>query len=627
MGSAKKEKELLQGVEENNSKQDFDQIAKAITKLRQLDSQIFHSEAKIIENLECANILAGLNASPNTIIAALLSSKLLEKKHLDEIKSEFGAETAFLIESKTLFEKTLKSEKTLQGQNKEMKKLLFYSLAKNIKLILLVIADRLNLLRKIHTLSEENKKELIEEEREIQLPLAHKLGTLNIKSEAEDLVMKYTSPAKYQEMAGLVEKERQARKKDIEKIARQLQSKAKEKNIEIKISGRTKSINSIYNKMASRNKTLEEIHDIIAIRVICSEAKDCYEMLGIVHSLWKPLADEFDDYITKPKPNGYRSLHTTVMGPENKAFEIQIRTQEMHNEAEFGAASHWKYKGHFEQEVFDKKIGWLNELLSWQKDLKHEPTRIAKVDFFGDNIYVLSPKGDTIELPSDATVLDFAYAIHENLGNKCFKAKVNNLPAPINHKLETADIVEVITSFSQKPKIQWLSFAITDKAKKKIKQSLQLITQKTPKEAAPTKSAIKPTDQTTKIAKCCRPIPGDTIIGFRTTKRKISVHRADCKEIKKFSQGSRTTVDWGNGKKLDYNVELQVTAIDTPGILSDILNIFTAHNITVLETKAKIDKDQKRNCIFRIETKNIAELQKTIEKLNSIKSVERVERA
>ncbi len=625
VSTKKKENRLLKKLQKNNSKQDIELVAKALRKLNSLNAELFHSEAKVAENLECAETLAELNASPSTIIAALLSSKRLEKKHLTGIKNEFGQETESLIENKLMFENTLKSEKTLNAKNSEMKKLLFYSLAKNIKLILMVIADRLMLLKKIQTLSDENKKELIDEEKEILIPLSHKLGILNIKSEAEDLVFKYTDPTKFIEISDVVQKERQSRRKDIEKITDQLVRKAKEKNVSIKISGRTKSIQSIFNKMNSKVKTIGQIHDIIALRVVCQEIKDCYEMLGIVHSLWKPLPEEFDDYITKPKPNGYRSLHTTVMGPENKSFEIQIRTQEMHSLAEYGMASHWKYKGHTEQQVFDKKISWLNELLAWQKEIKEEPTKIAKVDFFGDNIYVLSPKGDTVELPRGATVLDFAYAIHEDLGYSCVKAKVNNETMPLNHQLETADVVEIITSFSQKPKIQWLSFVLTEKAKRKIKQSLQIAPKKTKSETIINNNAIKTTHKDIRFAKCCRPVPGDNITGFKTTKRKISVHREDCSEIQKFPKNSNARVEWDLKQKLDYSVELQVVANERAGLLSEILNAFSAHNITVLDAKAKFDRE-KANCTFKIETKNLAELEKTIQKLNTIQSVEKVER-
>jgi len=348
-------------------------------------------------------------------------------------------------------------------------------------------------------------------------------------------------------------------------------------------------------------------------------------MLGIVHSLWRPLQEEFDDYITKPKENNYQALHTTVMGSENKSFEIQIKTQEMHNNAEFGGAAHWKYKGRSEQKMFDKKISWLNELLTWRKELKEVPTRIAHVDFFGEKLYILSPKGDIIELPLGATVLDFAYAIHDELGNKCVKAKVNQKIFPLNHKLETADIIEVITSFSQKPKMQWLNHVVTIKAKNSIKHALNLrkIVIKNP--IFLDKSTIKTTDKRIRIAKCCLPVPGDKIIGFRTTKRKISVHRLDCKEIITFPFQKQQYVSWDAKKKRDYFVELQITANDRVGILKDMLEIFTLHKLQVLNARAKLKGDL-THCSFELETKNLAQLEKSIESLKQIDSVLSVER-
>ena len=372
--------------------------------------------------------------------------------------------------------------------------------------------------------------------------------------------------------------------------------------------------------MIKKNKIIEENHDIIALRVICDSPKYCYEMLGVAHSLWRPLQEEFDDYIAKPKENNYQALHTSVMGAENKSFELQIKTQQMHQNAEFGMSAHWKYKGHEEQKVFDKKISWLNELLAWRKDLKDVPTRIAKVDFFGESVYVLSPKGDIIDLPEGATVLDFAYAIHKELGNKCLKAKVNQKIVPLHHKLETADVIEITTSFSQKPTMHWLSFVKTNKAKSGIKEVLNLHGSKLKKPKFLDRDTIKTTDKRTKIAKCCLPVPGDQIMGFKTTKRKISIHRVDCKEIIKFDQEKQKKVSWDSKKKAEYFVELQLVASDRVGLLKDILEVFTAGNLAILNAKAKL-KGNKTNCSFQIETRNLTELEKTLERLREIDSV------
>ncbi len=610
---------------ENYSKEDQELIKKALLELEKLNETNFKSDEKVNENIQTGIILTELRAAPTTIAAALLCSKRLTEKDFQEIKNNFLPETTFLIESKIKFENAIKSEKKIEGSPLELRKLLFFSLLNNHSLILFVLADRLSLLRKIDTLSEEDKKDLLLEQKEILIPIAHKLGVYNIKSEAEDIIFKHDDPKKYQEIIEKSEKETRSRKKEIERITAALLKEAKEKNLHIKISGRAKSAFSTYKKMLRKNKKLEEIYDIIALRIICESVKDCYELLGVVHSLWKPIPEEFNDFITKPKENNYQALHTTILGIENKAVEIQIKTKEMNHNAEIGLAAHWKYKGHQEQKILDKKIGWLHELLSWRKELKTAPSRIAQVDFFGDKVYVLSPKGDIIELPQGATVLDYAYAIHDDLGNKCIKAKINQKLVPLNQKLESADIIEIITSFSQKPKMHWLNFVVTTKAKNSIKEALNLNRFKKATQTITPKEIIKTTDKRIRIALCCRPLPGDKIVGFKTTKRKISVHRADCKEVLKFNPDQQQIISWDNKSGPDYSVELQVLTKERPGILQDILEIFSDNKITVINANANLKGDT-THCIFRIETKNLKELENTIEKIRKTQSVISVQR-
>ncbi len=425
--------------------------------------------------LEVAHVLADLGMDTTTIVAALLHDVVEDTDlSLDVIDEEFGPQVAAIVDGLTKLDRiTYRSREAQQAEN--VRKMII-AMARDIRVLIIKLADRLHNMRTLAALARDKQEEKATETLEIYGPLAHRLGIHQLKWELEDLAFATLYPKRFEEIQNLVGKRASERAEYLAQVADAVQSKLREAKVKAVVQGRPKHLYSVYEKMVLRGKEFNEIYDLVGIRVLVDTVRDCYAALGAIHSIWRPIAGRFKDYIAMPKFNMYQSLHTTVVGPEGRPLEIQIRTHDMHRTAEYGIAAHWRYKdGKKDGKVEgDGELAWLAQMLEWQRDMAdpREFMESLKIDLYANQVFVYTPKGDVVALPKGATPIDFAYSIHTEVGHRCIGARVSGRLVPLDYELQTGDTVEVFTSKAADagPSRDWLSIVTTPRARTKIKQ-------------------------------------------------------------------------------------------------------------------------------------------------------------
>ncbi|MGV8151421.1 MAG: RelA/SpoT family protein [Candidatus Woesearchaeota archaeon] len=600
-------------------------------------------EEFFIHCYEIANILVELKLDSHTIAAGLLHDALEFDVKPEMLEREFDKETLELVQSVTKLKKintTLSIEEEHERRAENLRKIILAT-SKDIRVILIKLADRLHNMRTLKHLKPEKRKIISQETLDIYAPIAHKLGMYNIKAELEDLSFRFLEPEIYQDLKGKVAKKRDQREKEVEKIIEYVKKKLSEKNIKAEVDGRAKHFYSIFKKIIKDSKTFDEIYDLIAIRIITENMADCYKALGVVHTLWPHMPDRLKDYIAVPKPNSYQSIHTTVLVGDGKALEVQIRDKEMHRRAEEGIAAHWRYKGDEQDKKFDRQIEWLKQFLDWKRtsnDAK-EFVESLKIDLFQKEIFVFTPKGDIVSLPEGATPVDFAYAVHTDVGNHCKSSKVNGVMVPLEHRLSPGDIIEITTSKNSVPSRSWLSFVKSNSTIVKIKHALGIPVENNPKKHEE-KEKVRAERQSKiigfkdgaiifegkspnlKIPKCCNPKVGDKIRAFKSKDGKIVIHKAKCINLYSYDFSREIHPEIKTGEKSDGStVLIHVFVIDRSGLLAQILNELASMKLLVKQINTKFGKND--GAVINIEllqTQDL-DLDKLIHKLSLIKNV------
>ena len=666
--------------------------------------------------LEVTKLVAGLELDQPSLIAALLHD-VQEDCDVpnEEIAERFGEDAAQLVEGLTKLDSlplrvTEEEGGGVQAQN--LRKMLL-AMAADVRVVLIKLCDRLHNMRTLYALPTEKQRRIARETMEIFAPLATRLGIWQIKWELEDLAFRYLEPERYQEIATRLDATRLARERYIEDVAAGLRIQLDDARIEAEVTGRAKHIYSIHEKArryGREAKSFDQIYDLLALRILVKDVAGCYAALGVVHATWRPLPGQFDDYIASPKASMYQSLHTTVIGPGARPLEVQIRTYDMHRVAEYGVAAHWRYKGSTDRSSQDEeRIAWLRQLLEWQRELSgaEEFVESVKTDVFDDQVFVLSPRGDVLDLPAGATPLDFAYRIHTDLGHQTIGAKVNGKMTALNSPLQNGDVVEIMRSRSRSgPSRDWLSenlgYLQTTAGRQKVRQwfrkqrraesiergremlerelrrlafnladhqdevlalfpgkswdelmanigygdiSVESVVRKAsallqehqePDEideipvgrpssrrgAGPGLRALGAGGLETTLARCCNPVPGDSVRGYVTRSRGVTVHRADCHNVLHERERDRLIdVDWGATEEQRYPATVQIDAWDRVGLLRDISTVVAAEDVNMVNVNTTKNGNGTVSVLATLETSGLSQISRLLTRIETIRGV------
>ncbi len=563
---------------------------------------------------ECAHLVAMTKLDTDAICAALLHDVLEDTKTKPEtVERLFGSDVLQLVQGVT---KDV-SDRAMQSYRAENIRKVLLATAKDVRVIIIKLADRLHNMRTLKYLPVQAQKDIAKETLEIYVPIAYKLGMYLIKSELEDLCLKHLQPSIYQQLKAKIAKKQAVREREVGKIIKAVRRLLGESGIDARISGRAKNFYGIYKKMIKKGLKFEEIRDLYAVRIVVKSQEECYRSLAAVHSKWQPIEGRFDDYIRNPKPNLYQSLHTEIIF-NKKPVEVQVRTHEMHHVAEEGIAAHWQYKDTERDKRFERKISWLKQILDWRSaETAQELVESFKIDIFKDEIYVVTPKGDPIPLPEKSTPVDFAYAVHTEIGNHCNAAKVNGGIQPLDYELKSGDVVEIVTSKNSKPSRQWLNFAKTSFAREKIRRALgiKMETAHKPESITTTEGMTSKEALPLRLQKCCRIRQGDRITGQRM-KDSILVHSEYCEIARKIPPEKKAGVDWNQE---ETKKQLEIELKDRTGIFADILGTLTSGDIKVDSINTRADKHALK-LVIQISSDE-EKLKKAIPKLKQVRSV------
>jgi GTP diphosphokinase / guanosine-3',5'-bis(diphosphate) 3'-diphosphatase len=655
---------LISIIKLNNPDADTEFIIKAYNFAKEVHKKQLRlsGEPYITHPLEVARILAKLNLDTTTLAAAILHDVIEDSKiTIDVIKKEFNEETAALVDGVTKISSFKKRTKYDEVHN--LRKMLLATI-NDVRVILIKLADKLHNLRTIKYQPETKQQTISKEVLDIYAPLAHRLGMAKIASELEDIAFNILFPEEYKEIAAKVVQKVPEIELYINHVKEILDSKFEELKINAQITGRAKHFYSIFQKMRLQEKPIDDIFDIRAIRIIVDEIKECYGILGLIHSLWSPIASRFKDYIAVPKSNMYQSLHTTVIGPYGHPLEIQIRTKKMHASAEIGIAAHWLYKENPNTKAKEyKNIILLKNIQrrDFEEDNPEDFLKELKMDLYSDEIFTFTPKGKIVKLAKGSTPVDFAYTIHTEVGHHCIGAKVNNRIVPLKTELQSGDIVEIRTGTKEHPSESWLKFVKSSNARYKIRnwlrraevenavkipkvQEQKILDQKEKKiaevsiqnsELQKIKNISKQKKQNLtiegtsnvqlKLAQCCQPIPGDEVTGFITRGRGLTVHKKNCQSLKKLNIEEERFINivWESSEDT-YPVKIEVQAMDRQNLLKDIADQIASVKANVLKMEANATEEDNVKFKIIVEIKNTAHLNQLLHMLKNIKNVTRV---